>query len=196
MYDITLIKPIILKESLDDMPQQQKATALKLLNTRKVLTINRHGIQILPRNDLPLQSGQLYCTGSEAVILYRQSLGLPGRAIKTIPVNEILHHTHCYIIAEDILFFLKTVSSRNKYLTRLQSINAPFLIQRNEYMKLQHDVERLQNNRFLDSPIRREVRYPDPDHPGRYRTENIPRASLCDIDFQLLRDPEDSGIAV
>lgn len=182
MRNIILDKPVILRKSLEDMLAGQYSTAIELLTLRSYLTITPNGLEIQPfqkENDLP----PVYFSGSEAVILYRQSLGLPDRSIKQINVDAIISSTDTFDDLQDIIFFLREIDFRNRRIPRLRAIDAPLIILRNEDRMLQENVEYLQDNNWNGKP--KTVKEHVCDGHGNFEEQDIPRKSLLDINYYL-----------
>lgn len=145
MNKISLCKPIVLRGSLDDMTASQKKTAEYLLRCRRLLTITQSGIAfIAAHKDTRLPANYFY--GSEAVSIYRQSLGLPDVSVRSIDADHILHSIQDFDTCQDILSLLKRIHLRNRRTQKLIGIGAPLIILADEYRVLQESVEELERS--------------------------------------------------
>lgn len=182
MRNIILDKPVILRRSLDDMLTGQYNTAIELLTLKSYLTFTPNGLEIHPfhsEKEIP----SLYFSGSEAVIIYRQSLGLPDRSIKQIHVDEIISSVDTFDDLLDIIFFLHEIDFRNRRIPRLRAIDAPLIILRNEDRMLQENVEYLQDNNWNGKP--KTYKNHICDGHGSFEEQECPRSSLIDIGYYL-----------
>lgn len=183
MNPITLFKPIVLRNSLDDMTLSQREIALDLLSNRKFLIPDNNGFLFVKTDknhkaDLP----KFYLHGSEAVCYYRQSLNLPDISITIIDIDDIIMDTDDFDTLYDILFFLNNVHMRNMRCIRLRDLGCPEIILWNEYRMLQEYVETLQDNHWCGHPV---VNHMDPDDPNKPIGEELERKSLTDIGYSL-----------
>lgn len=188
MKNINLFKPIVLRKSLDDMTIDQRQNSLDLLLGRKILTIAKSGIT-LPECHKDMACPAHFFYGSEAVSLYRQSLGLPDISIRTIDVDGILFETREFDDCFDILCLLHRVSVRNCRARKLHDIGAPRIILFNEYRMLQEYVETLENNHWSGHPVMN--CYELEDENGEMKECEEPRKSLNDIGLSLLPKSHD-----
>lgn len=184
MNNITLIKPIILRDSLNDMTATQKAHALDLLCNRKFLQLAADGLSLINSDQKTTRLPKFYLYGSEAVCYYRQSLGLPDVSIKDIEIDDIVTETEDFTTIFDILFFLNRVHMRNQRLTHLIELDAPAVILWNEYRVLQEYVETLQDNNWNGHPIINRFNTAKDDEAPEWH--ELVRKSLTDIQYSLL----------
>ena len=103
MNNISLYKPIILRKSLADMTEEQQKTAGKLLCSHLFITVSASGLTFI-ENTKGVKLPDIFFYGSEAVCVYRQSLGLPDVSIRCINVNDILTEIEDFNSCFDILF--------------------------------------------------------------------------------------------
>lgn len=176
MNPITLYKPIVLRDSLDDMKLSQREIALDLLSNRKFLVPDKDGFRFIRLNkDGKANLPKFYLHGSEAVCYYRQSIGLPDISITLIDVED-------FDTLYDILFFLNSVRMRNDRCIKLRDMGCPGIILWNEYRMLQEYVETLQDNHWCGHPV---VNHMNPDDPNEPVCEELDRKSLKDIGYEL-----------
>ncbi len=147
MQNIYLSKPVILKKSLTDMSAPQRRDALDLLENRKYLTFDETGIRLISPKEFGEHSTHFYY-GSEAVCIYRQSLGLADIGIHAIKVMDILGQLADYDVLQEICSHLRRIQSRNDRFIKLSGMGAPFILLVNEYRSLQEYVETLDNNNY------------------------------------------------
>lgn len=183
MKNIILFKPIILRKSLDDMTANQKKTALDFLHNRKILAIMKSGLTILEISK-ETQYPAHFFYGSEAVSIYRQSLGLPDVSIRSIDVNGILNGVPDFDACYDILFLLHRVGIRNCRIRHLHDLGAPMIILFNEYRILQEYVEALEDNHWSGHPVMNCFEAVNGDGEPEHHEEA--RKSLNDIGISLL----------
>ena len=188
MKNINLFKPIILRKSLEDMTANQRQNALDLLLGRKILTVAKSCIT-LPECHKGTTYPPHFFYGSEAVSIYRQSLGLPDVSIRTIDVGGILLETKEFDDCFDILCLLHRVSIRNCRARKLHDIGAPRIILFNEYRMLQEYVETLENNHWSGHPVMN--CYELEDGNGEMKECEKPHRSLNDIGLSLLPKSHD-----
>lgn len=155
MKNIELVKPVVLRSRLGDMTPTENMKAVRMLGSRERF------------------EGKY---GSEAVVEYRESLGLPDVSIRTIPVQEILEAVDDYTTLYDILYFLTRLNHKNNRMKRLMELNAPEQIMECEYQHLYLHVSYLQDNNWCGKPVTVEI------YEGE---EPVPRKSLVDIGFEL-----------
>ena len=185
MNNISLYKPIILRKSLADMTEEQQKTAGKLLCSHLFITVSASGLTFI-ENTKGVKLPDIFFYGSEAVCVYRQSLGLPDASIRCINVNNILTEIEDFNSCFDILFFLNNVHMRNQRARHLQEIGAPAVILCNEYLQLQQRMEYLENNHWCGHPVTNSFNVPyenDAQEPDHY--EDV-RKSLNDLGLSLL----------
>lgn len=188
MKNITLFKPIVLRNSLDDMTLSQKEIALDLLSNRKLLVPWSDGMHFIPlsRKQRPKEKlPKFYLYGSEAVCYYRQSLGLPDVSITDIEIDDIVVETEDFDTLYDILFLLNRVSMRNDRYRKLLEYGAPEIILWNEYRMLQEYVESLQDNNWCGHPVINRYNTANPDEEPEWEEEV--RKSLADIGYSLVK---------
>ena len=106
-----LAKPIVLRSSLTDMTSEQREQAERFLQNKDII----NGGRIVSADEINESSTY----GSEAVIAYRESLGLPNVAIYEI---------------------IGTLE-RNERVKRLIRLNIPAKIMINEIRMLQEEVD-------------------------------------------------------
>lgn len=177
MNPITLFKPIVLRNSLDDMTLSQREIALDLLSNHKFLIPDKDGFRFVkPDKDGKVKLLKFYLHGSEAVCYYRQSLGLPDISITLIDVNDIIQDAEDFDTLYDILFFLNNVRMKNDRCIKLRNMGCPGIILWNEYRMLQ-------DNHWCDRPV---VNHINPDDPNEPVWEELDRKSLKDIGYDLL----------
>jgi len=188
MKNITLFKPIVLRNSLDDMTLSQKEIALDLLSNRKLLVPGSDGMHFItlsrkqrPKEKLP----KFYLYGSEAVCYYRQSLGFPDVSITDIEIDDIVVEAEDFDTLYDILFLLNRVSMRNDRYRKLLEYGAPEIILWNEYRMLQEYVESLQDNNWCGHPVINRYNTANPDEEPEWEEEV--RKSLADIGYSLVK---------
>ena len=145
--DIILCKPVIVHAALDDMENEQKEQALRLLHGKEIINDGK----IVPVSELNQNS--IYC--SEAVIEYRKSLNLTDVAIRTIPVRVICEAAKDLETLSDVSQFLLKLFLRNSRVQKLESLNVPTMkvppiIMFNEYIVLAERVEFLLDNNWCD----------------------------------------------
>ena len=189
MNDIHLLKPIVLRNSLDDVTEKQKKQAIRFLCNYDVLTVNKSSLEIRSYESVKGRLPSICFFGSEAVCIYRQTLGLPDISIRSIDVDRIVQNTFCFDHLIDILFFLHRVERRNMRFARLYSINAPAVIMMNEYRVLQEYVEYLQDNNWSGRPITYE--YEEENRDGKLERRQEIRKSLVDIKYDLVAAKEE-----
>lgn len=191
MNNISLYKPVILRKSLKDMTEKQRQRAEELLCSHLFVTVSPSGLEFIEnRKDIKLPD--IFFYGSEAVCIYRQSLGLPDVSVRHINVNDILTKIDGFDACSDILFFLHNVHMRNDRARYLQDIGAPAVILYNEYQQLQERVEFLEDNHWCNNPVINSFDVPyedDAQEPDHY--EEI-RKSLADIGLSLLPQENDN----
>lgn len=184
MNPITLFKPVVLRNSLDDMTLSQREIALDLLSNRKFLIPDKDGFRFIkPDKDGKARLPKFYLHGSEAVCYYRQSLRLPDVSITLIDVDDIIQDAEDFDTLHDILFFLNNVRMRNDRCIKLRDMGCPGIILWNEYRMLQEYVETLQDNHWCGHPV---VNHMNPDDPNEPVWEELDRKSLKDIGYDLL----------
>lgn len=194
MQNIYFYKPIILRKSLDDMEGSQKKTALELLRSQKILSIGKDGIDIIE-----MSKGMEYPThffyGSEAVGIFRQSLGLPDVSIHSIDVDEILCTAEDFDSCYDFLYFLNRIGCKNCRAKKLSELGVPAIIQINEYRMLQESVEHLEDNNWNGSP---DMNCYDTIEDGETVHHEEARNSLAGTGMSLLynfdRIPDDDDV--
>ena len=175
MKNLILAKPVVLRASLEDMREPEKRTALELLENAKFLAVGENGIRITD------ECCKSFLYGSEAVCVYRKSLGLSDALIKNINVNEILRKTEDFDTLSDIVDLLKILDIKNKHLKWLLHCKAPEMFIWNEYRILQERVEFLQNNDWSNCHIVR--KYENPDDSSAPVKRKL--KSLVDIGYKL-----------
>lgn len=182
MYNINFLKPIVLTKSLDDMEGEHKEQALRLLNNKDYIIIDQDGINIVPESKA--KSAKIYFYGSEAVCIYRETLGLPDVGIHKIDVNDIVQSVKDYECLFDIMFFLHRVYNRSSRFSKLAAMLAPIIILENEYRVLREYVEFLQDNNWCDHPYI--CSYDIEDEDGNPEHCDDVRQSLCDVGYDLV----------
>ncbi len=184
MNPIIFFKPIVLRDSLNDMTLSQREIALDLLSNRKFLVPDKDGFRFIrANNNGKISLPKFYLHGSEAVCYYRQSIGLPDVSITSIDIDDIIMDIDDYDTLYDILFFLRNVNMRNERCIKLLSLGCPGIIIWNEYRMLQEYVESLQNCSWCGHPV---INHMNPDDPNEPVWEELDRKSLKDINYNLL----------
>ncbi len=184
MNNINFIKPIVLRKSLEDMNAEQKKQAMLFIGNVNALTLEGNRTKIIPIDEATHNEHPVCFFGSEAVCIYRQTLGLPDVAIHSINVDEIFEHTFCYTCLQDITYFLHRLDARNKRFHRLATMSAPPVIMMNEYRMLQECVEFLQDNNWSGHPMIDSYDITDAD--GEAKHYDDVRKSLIDIEYDLV----------
>ena len=151
MTNITLIKPVVLRNALNDMTISQREIAVDLLTNRKFLLPDTDGLRLI-KNKKSSRLPKFYLYGSEAVCYFRQSLGLPDVSLTDIEIDDIVMNTADFDTLYDILYLLNRVRMRNARFTRLLTLGAPAIILWNEYRMLQEHMEDLQDNNWCGHP--------------------------------------------
>ena len=190
MNNISLYKPVILRKSLKDMTEKQRQTAEKLLCNHLFVTVCPSGLEFI-ENGKDVKLPDIFFYGSEAVCIYRQSLGLPDVSVRHIDINNILTKIEDFNTCSDILCFLHSVHMRNDRARYLQDIGAPSVILYNEYRQLQERMEFLEDNHWCGNPVTNSFDVPyedDTQKPDHY--EEV-RKSLADTGLSLL--PQESN---
>ena len=147
--DIILCKPVIVHAALDDMENEQKEQALRLLHGKEIINDGK----IVPVSDLNQNS--IYC--SEAVIEYRKSLNLTDVAIRTIPVRVICEAANDLETLSDVSQLLFRLFLRNSRIQKLEKLSVPPvkvppIIMLNEYIVLAERLEFLLDNNWCNNP--------------------------------------------
>lgn len=189
MNTITLYKPLVLRNSLDDMTESQRRIAHDLLINHLALIPGKDGFRFEKMSDNKhIPSFFLY--GSEAVCYYRQALGLPDISIKMIDVDDIITSIEDFNTLYDIIFLLNNVNMRNNRVRKLRETGAPAIIMWNEDRVLQEYLETLQNNKWAGRPVINHLGLPyDMRCEGNdeeTKMEVLNRKSLADIGYDLM----------
>lgn len=183
MKNIYFFKPIILEKALDDMKDAiQSEEALLLLHGKKFLAYTEDGLELFygkSTDHLPAR----YFYGSEAVVLYRQYLGLPDVSIRTLDVNSILSEVPDYNALRDIFYFLQEIEFLNKHAKHFLGFDEGDQSTFTQYLQLQELVECLEDNGHRPSPTTREFMSSAGDDE---KDKDSKLLSLKDIGISLL----------
>lgn len=182
MNSIKLMKPVVLMKSLEDMGEEQKKQAVRLLNNKDIMVVEQEGVSFIPESEKNHIKTFFY--GSEAVCIYREMLGLPNVGIRFIDVNDIMKSVSDYTDLIDIIQFVRRVDMRNERFNRLCVLIAPNAILMNEHRMLRECVEFLQDNNWNGHPFVCGYDIEDDDGNTKY-CEDV-RASLYDIGYDLI----------
>lgn len=149
MKNIQFASPMITSITATmDMSVDQAKNARELFAGTLLAVKAEEGVRLINGKDT---KGALY--GPEAVIAYRESLGLETLPMKTLHVNDILELANTFDEAEDLIYLMRRVKSRNDRVRRLKELGAPQIIMINETRMLWEAVEHLFFNRFTPNPL-------------------------------------------